>query len=57
MEKSIKRVPGAVLRNQTIDSAEGALRNEYYERFKVRLNPVKKKTKIIMTEYVQSLLA
>ncbi|HFR3749362.1 TPA: PBSX family phage terminase large subunit [Streptococcus suis] len=57
MEKSIKRVPGAVLRNQTIDNAEGALRNEYYERFKVRLNPVKKKTKIIMTEYVQSLLA
>ncbi|MGQ7395538.1 PBSX family phage terminase large subunit [Streptococcus suis] len=57
MEKSIKRVPGAVLRNQTIDSAEGALRNEYYERYKVRLNPVKKKTKIIMTEYVQSLLA
>lgn len=57
MNKSIKRVPGAVIRNQTIDSAEGAIRNEYYERYHVRLNPVAKKRKIVMTEFVQSLLA
>lgn len=41
----------------TIDSAEGALRNQYLEDFGIRWHPVAKKKKIVMTEYVQSLLA
>ena len=47
----------AVLRKYTIDSAEGALRNEYYLATGVRWNPVAKKKKVDMTGYVQSLLA
>ena len=45
------------VRKRTIDSAEGALRNEYYTATGIRWNPVAKKTKIVMTEYVQTLLA
>lgn len=45
------------IRKRTIDSAEGALRNEYYKMYQIRWNPVKKLKKVDMTGYVQSLLA
>lgn len=42
---------------QTIDSAEGALRNQYFKDFGIRLHPVSKKKKIDMIDNVQDLLA
>lgn len=42
---------------QTIDSAEGALRNQYFKDYGVRLHPVAKKKKIDMIDNVQDLLA
>lgn len=45
------------VRNRTIDSAEGGIRNEYFKDYGIRWKPVAKKLKITMTEYVQSLLA
>lgn len=41
----------------TIDSAEGALRNQYFKDYGVRLHPVAKKKKIDMIDNVQDLLA
>ena len=52
-----KQFPNAPILNMTIDSAEGALRNQYFEDFGERWHPVAKKKKIVMTEFVQSLLA
>ena len=57
LEMKAKRFPNAPILNLTIDSAEGALRNQYYEDYGVRWHPVAKKKKIVMTEFVQSLLA
>lgn len=45
------------VRNRTIDSAEGAIRNQYFEDYGINLHPVAKKKKVVMTEYVQTLLA
>lgn len=42
---------------QTIDSAEGALRNQFFKDYGVRLHPVVKKKKIDMIDNVQDLLA
>ena len=55
--KQTQKYPNVPVIEMTIDSAEGALRNQYLEDFGVRWHPVAKKKKIIMTEYVQSLLA
>ena len=52
-----KQFPNAPILNMTIDSAEGALRNQYFEDYGERWHPVAKKKKIVMTEFVQSLLA
>lgn len=41
----------------TIDSAEGALRNQYYHDYGIRWNPVAKKKKQTMIDVVVSLLA
>ena len=41
----------------TIDSAEGALRNQYYKDYGVRWNPVAKKDKLTMIDYVVTMLA
>lgn len=57
LEAKARRFPNAPILNMTIDSAEGALRNQYYEDYGVRWHPVAKKKKIVMTEFVQSLLA
>src|SRR5699024_10767235 len=42
---------------QTIDSAEGALRNQVYLDYGIRLHPIAKKTKIDMIDNVHDLLA
>lgn len=52
-----KVFPNAPILKRTIDSAEGALRNQYFEDYGIRWNPVAKKKKVTMTEFVQSLLA
>lgn len=54
MQNGYKRTD---VRNRTIDSAEGAIRNQYFEDYGVNLHPVAKKKKVVMTEYVQTLLA
>ncbi|MEV9640433.1 PBSX family phage terminase large subunit [Mammaliicoccus sciuri] len=48
---------GARIQNRTIDSAEAALRNQYYKDFGQRWNPVAKKDKIVMIDYPHDLLA
>ncbi|PHB22864.1 PBSX family phage terminase large subunit [Bacillus pseudomycoides] len=42
---------------QTIDSAEGALRNQFFKDYGIRLHPVAKKKKIDMIDNVQDLMA
>jgi len=42
---------------QTIDSAEGALRNQIFKDYGIRLHPVAKKKKIDMIDNVQDLMA
>ncbi|NMM61099.1 terminase large subunit, partial [Priestia megaterium] len=41
----------------TIDSAEGALRNQYMKDYGIQLHPIAKKKKVNMIENVQDLLA
>ena len=48
---------GATIRNRTIDSAEAALRNQYFKDYNQRIHPVAKKKKVTMIDYVQDLLA
>ncbi|WP_420878013.1 PBSX family phage terminase large subunit [Salipaludibacillus agaradhaerens] len=48
---------GARIQNRTIDSAEGALRNQYYKDYRQHWIPVAKKKKIQMIELVHDLLA
>lgn len=45
------------IRRRTIDSAEAALRNQYYKDHNQRLSAVAKKKKHIMIDYVHDLLA
>lgn len=42
---------------QTIDSAEGALRNQIYKDYSIRLHPIAKKKKVDMIDNVHVLLA
>ena len=42
---------------RTIDSAEGAIRNQYYKDFGIRWNPVNKTRKVTMIDNVVTLLA
>lgn len=42
---------------RTIDSAEGAIRNQYYKDYGVEWNPIAKKKNVIMIENVVTLLA
>lgn len=48
---------GARIMNRTIDSADGALRNQYYKDYRQHLNPVKKIKKVDMIDRVHNLLA
>lgn len=56
-EKRMLQIYPYPVRTRTIDSAEGALRNEIYTEFGIRWHPVAKKKKTTMTDYVNSLLA
>jgi phage terminase large subunit len=47
----------APVRLRVIDSAEGALRNQYMLDFGIALTPVAKKKNIIMVDFVQDFLA
>lgn len=49
--------PTANVVKKTIDSAEGAIRNEYYYEYHDAWNPVAKKNEADMIDYVQDLLA
>lgn len=48
---------GARIMKRTIDSAEGALRNQYYADYGQHLTPVKKEEKVDMIDYPTNLLA
>lgn len=48
---------GARIQNRTIDSAEAALRNQYYKDHGQHWTPVAKKKKVDMIDYVHDLLA
>ena len=50
-------VGDAQVRQRTIDSAEGGLRNQYYKDYGQRWHPVAKKKNIDMIDYVHDLLA
>ncbi|MBF0709739.1 MULTISPECIES: PBSX family phage terminase large subunit [unclassified Gemella] len=56
IEAVIDKYKVPVLR-RTIDSAEGALRNQYYHDYSIRWNPVAKKKNQTMIDMVVSLLA
>ncbi len=47
----------APIRNRTIDSAEGGLRNQYYNDYGIRWHPVAKLRKADMVDHVHDLLA
>ena len=48
---------GARIQKRTIDSAEAALKNQYFKDFNQHLIPVSKKKKVDMIDYVHDLLA
>lgn len=48
---------GATIRKRTIDSAEGALRNQYYKDHRQHWLPINKLKKVDMVDYVHDLLA
>lgn len=52
-----ERFKGARIMKRTIDSAEAALRNQYFADYGQHLVPVAKKKKVDMFDYVHSLLA
>lgn len=57
VNKVMKEYAGTSLLNMTIDSAEGALRNQYFHDYGERWNPVAKKKKQTMIDMTLSLLA
>ena len=52
-----ERWRGRPVINRTIDSAEAALRNQYFLDYQIRWNPVGKKEKLIMVDYATNLFA
>lgn len=57
LDSVTKKYRGAKVKNMTIDSAEGAMRNQYYSDYHVAWHPVHKLKEADMIDYVQSLLA
>lgn len=51
-----KRYPYTILK-ETIDSAEGAIRNQYYSDYGIKLNPVAKSKKAVMIDYAINIFA
>ncbi|MED1302899.1 terminase [[Bacillus thuringiensis] serovar konkukian] len=56
-QDSIIKIYNRYFDKQTIDSAEGALRNQVFKDYGIRLHPIAKKKKIDMIDNVQDLLA
>lgn len=56
-QDSIIKMYNRYFDKQTIDSAEGALRNQIFKDYGIRLHPIAKKKKIDMIDNVQDLLA
>lgn len=56
-EKVRKKYSSIPVYQKTIDSAEGAIRNQYFKDYGEHLHPVKKGDKIDMIDYVHDLLA
>ena len=48
---------GKPIELELIDSAEGALRNQYYLDYKIRLHPVNKQKKVVMIDFMHDLMA
>ncbi|MGR3742126.1 PBSX family phage terminase large subunit [Companilactobacillus sp. DQM5] len=58
IERTSLEYPNATIIKRTIDSAEGGLRNQYYNDFKIKLHGVNKAMKKeTMIDYMQDLLA
>lgn len=55
--KTLKQYPNVKVIKRTIDSADGAMRNQYYHDYRIRWEPVKKLEEKDMIDYPQSLLA
>ena len=55
--ENTKKRWGKPVELELIDSAEGALRNQYFLDYNIRLSTVNKKKKIEMIDYVQNLFA
>lgn len=56
VERVQKKYPVPILK-ETVDSAEGGLRNQYYKDYGKRLNPVAKKEKLTMIDNVIDLMS
>ncbi len=56
-QQSVRNEYGKHFDVMTIDSAEGALRNQIYKDYSIRLHPIAKKTKLDMIDNVHDLLA
>lgn len=56
-QDSVVKMYNRYFDKQTIDSAEGALRNQVFKDYGIRLHPIAKKKKIDMIDNVQDLLA
>ena len=54
---SVQELYNVPIIRRTIDSAEGALRNQYFKDFGIRWNPVAKRKNQTMIDMVVSLLA
>lgn len=54
---SIRQTYGKPIDRMTIDSADGALRNQVFKDYGIRMHPVKKKKKVDMIDNVHVLLA
>ncbi|HFI0682443.1 TPA: PBSX family phage terminase large subunit [Streptococcus suis] len=57
VESTMKQYPGLIKHRMTIDSAEGALRNQYFHDYGERWHPVAKKKKQTMIDMTLSLVA
>lgn len=55
--KMKKQFPKTAIQNRTIDSAEGAIRNQYWKDYHIRWHPIAKKKEADMIDFVQDLLA
>lgn len=56
-EQRLIKTYNKLIDQRTIDSAEGALRNQYFKDYGIRLHPIAKKKKVNMIENVQDLLS